>query len=105
MDSNALNALGLCRRANKLSMGHDMCKSAVTFKKAKICLISSDSSERVYNEFNSLCEGYKIPLYRIDMKIDEIHHHIGYKAGIMTIDDSGFAKLFLKHFSKGGMTI
>lgn len=98
MNSNALNLLGLCRRANKLSMGHDMCKGSVTSKKAQICLVSSDSSKRVYDEFSSLCEDRKIPIFRIEPTIDEIHHIIGYKAGIITIDDGGFAKSFLKHF-------
>ncbi len=99
MNSNALNAVGLCRRANKLSMGHDMCKGAITSEKAQLCLISSQSSKRVFDEFEALCGNNKIPIFKIDMSIDEIHRLIGYKAGIMTIDDGGFAKLFLKHFS------
>ena len=98
MNSNALSLLGLCRRANKLSMGHDMCKGAVTTGKAQVCLISSDSSQRVYDEFLNLCDKKKIPVFKITPTIDEIHHLIGYKAGIITIDDSGFAKSFLKNF-------
>lgn len=98
MNNNALNLLGLCRKANRLSMGHDMCKESVNYGKACICLISSDSSQRVFEEFSMLCENKKIPLFRIQPTIDEIHHLIGYKAGIITIDDIGFAKSFMKHF-------
>ncbi|MBQ8227465.1 MAG: ribosomal L7Ae/L30e/S12e/Gadd45 family protein [Clostridia bacterium] len=98
MNSNALSMLGLCRKANKLSMGHDMCKGAVNADKACVCLVSSDSSQRVFEEFSKLCENKNIPIFRIEPTIDEIHHLIGYKAGIITIDDGGFAKSFMKHF-------
>ncbi len=98
MNNNALNMLGLCRKANKLSMGHDMCKSSVNTDKACVCLVSSDSSQRVFDEFTHLCQNKNIPLFRIEPTIDEIHHLIGYKAGIITIDDIGFAKSFMKHF-------
>ncbi len=98
MNNNAINLLGLCRKAGKLSMGHDMCKVAVTSKKAHLCLVSSDSSQRVFDEFTSLCENAKIPIFRIEPTIDLIHHLIGYKAGIITVDDGGFAKSFMKHF-------
>ena len=38
--------------------------------------------------------------FRIEPTIDEIHHLIGYKAGIITIDDGGFAKSFMKNFKE-----
>ncbi len=101
MNSNALNLLGLCRKANRLSMGHDMCKGAITSGKAQICLVSADSSQRVFDEFSSLCQGREVPIFRVEPTIDEIHHLIGYKAGIITIDDGGFAKSFLKHYRSG----
>lgn len=100
MNNNALSLLGLCRKANKLSMGHDMCKGAVNSGKACLCLVSSDSSQRVYDEFSSLCRNKNIPIFRIEPTIDEIHHLIGYKAGIITIDDGGFAKSFMKNFKE-----
>ena len=100
MNSNAYSLLGLCRRADRLSMGHDMCKSSVRSGKACLCIISSDSSQRITDEFSGLCRESGIRLFKIPLTIDEIHHLIGYKAGVMTVDDSGFAGSVIRNFEK-----
>lgn len=100
MSSNEYSLLGLCRRAGRLSMGHDMCKGAVRSGKARLCIISSDASERITGEFISLCAESGIRMFRIPLKIDEIHRLIGYKAGVITVDDSGFAESVVKSFNK-----
>lgn len=100
MNSNDYSLLGLCRRAGKLSMGHDMCKGAVRSKKACLCILSSESSQRITDEFITLCSESGIKLYKIPLTIDEIHHLIGYKAGVMTVDDSGFAESVAKKLEK-----
>lgn len=100
MNSNSYSLLGLCRRASRLSMGHDMCKGSIRNGKACLCIISSESSERVAEEFMTLCREYGIRMFRIPLKIDEIHHLIGYKAGVMTVDDSGFAESVIKSFNE-----
>lgn len=100
MNSNDYGLLGLCRRAGKLSMGHDMCKGAIRSKKACLCILSSESSQRITDEFRTLCKESGIKLYKIPLKIDEIHHLIGYKAGVMTVDDSGFAESVAKKLEK-----
>ena len=96
MNSGVTGLLGLCRRAGKLAMGHDSCKSAVNSGKAKLCLVCSDSSQRVYDEFVNLCENHKIPVFRISPTINELHRTIGYKAGIITVNDQGFASSVMK---------
>lgn len=100
MNSNDYSLLGLCRRAGKLSMGHDMCKGAIRSKKACLCILSDESSQRITDEFRTLCGESGIKLYRIPLKIDEIHHLFGYKAGVMTVDDSGFAESITKKLEK-----
>lgn len=100
MNNNAFSLLGLCRRAGKLSMGHDMCKGAIRGKKACLCLVSCESSERVTEEFMTLCRDSGIKMFKLPLKIDEIHHLIGYKAGVITVDDSGFAESVMKSFNK-----
>ena len=96
MNSGVTGLLGLCRRAGKLAMGHDACKSAVNSGKAKLCLVCSDSSQRVYDEFVNLCENHKIPVFRISPTLNELHRTIGYKAGIITVNDQGFASSVMK---------
>ena len=65
-------------------------------RKAKLCLVCSDSSQRVYDEFVNLCENHKIPVFRISPTINELHRTIGYKAGIITVNDQGFASSVMK---------
>lgn len=98
--SSDLNILGLCRKANKLSMGHDACKDSVRGKKACVCLISKESSDRVFNEFTNLCGQYGVPIFKIDLTIEQINRITGYKAGILTINDPGFAGAVMKSINK-----
>ena len=100
MNSNDFSILGMCRRAGRLSMGHDMCKSSLRSGKACLCIIGSDLSERITDEFKNLCRESGVRLFKIPLTIDGIHHLIGYKAGVMTVCDSGFAESVIKSFNK-----
>ena len=46
-----LSLLGLARRAGRVSLGHDAAIGSVVKNKAKLCVLSSDASERLKNEF------------------------------------------------------
>lgn len=81
-------------------MGHDMCKGALRSGKAQLCIIGSDSSQRVTDEFRAICRECGIKMFKIPLTIDEIHHLIGYKAGVITVDDSGFAESVVRSFNK-----
>ena len=98
--SSDLNILGLCRRANKLSMGPDACKDSVRQKKACLCLVSAESSGRVFKEFSNLCEQYDVPIIKIDLNIRQLSQITGYKAGILTVNDPGFAGSVMKSLNK-----
>ncbi len=91
MRSNGLQTLGLCRRAGKLSMGHDLCKAAIRRNTACLCLLCADVSERLRKEFTFLCGEYAVPLVPLDCTIAELSRIIGYRAGVVTVDDAGFA--------------
>ena len=84
-----LSLLGLARRAGKLSMGHDMSYEAVRKRKAKLIVFSSDISIRLIGEFER-AKG-DIPSLKICETIDEIHKALGYKAGVLTVNDENFA--------------
>lgn len=99
MNSNAFNIFGICRKAHKLSMGHDACKAAVKSKKACLCLMCSDSSQRIYDEFDALCKNSGVPFKRIPLTIKELSYYTGYKAGVITVDDSGFAEVINKNLN------
>jgi ribosomal protein L7Ae-like RNA K-turn-binding protein len=89
----ALSMLGFARRAGKLSMGHDMAQQAVVKKKAKLLLFCSDTSPRLVKEFETTVAkcGSDVAVIKTDFTMDEIHFNIGYKAGVMTVDDVNFS--------------
>lgn len=83
----------MARRAGKLSLGHDAAKGAIVSGKAKMCILSCDTSERLKDEFRTLtCTGKKdVPLMITDFTMFELGHAVGSKAGVITVDDEGFA--------------
>lgn len=89
-----LSMLGLARRAGKLSMGHDMAEKSIKAHKAEAVIFCSDASERLVCEFKKTIENARldIPLFVLDLTMSEIHFSIGYKAGVMTLDDKNFSK-------------
>lgn len=89
-----LSMLGLARRAGKLSMGHDMAEQAILKKKAKLLLFCSDVSPRLIKEFEKTLEKHSINItvIKTDFTLNEIHFGIGYKAGVLTVDDENFSK-------------
>ena len=83
--------LGMARRAGRLSMGHDMALKAVKEKKAKLVVFASDISPRLIEEFERACSDGNIPALKIEETIDEIHSSLGYKAGVITVNDENFS--------------
>lgn len=87
--------LGLCRRANKISHGHDASVASIIKREAALCLVSSDASERLYNDIVFACEkaNNKTIVSKLQFTMDEIGMCLGAKkAAVITINDQGFAK-------------
>lgn len=97
-DKKYMSMLGMARRAGKLSMGHDMVEKAIKSKKAKLLIYSSDSSKRLEDEFKLTIERFcpNLETKRIDETINDIHVGLGYKAGVITIDDENFSRRILE---------
>lgn len=93
LKDKTLSMLGLARRAGKLSMGHDMAQQAVKNKKAKMLLFCCDASPRLVKEFKKTLElhGVDIPVFETELTIEEIHFFVGYRAGVLTVDDENFS--------------
>ena len=92
-----LSLLGMCRRANRLSCGHDAAIGSVRSKNAELCLLSSDSSQRLRNEIEreAAFGGRNIPVRVLSSTIDEIGKATGLKSAVVTVNDEGFAKTML----------
>ena len=85
-----LSMLGLARRAGKLAMGHDLALQSVRDGKAQLVLTASP---RLVREFETAGQKRaKAPRMRaLPCTIDEIHFALGYRAGVLTVEDAGFA--------------
>ena len=92
-----LSLLGMCRRAGKLSCGHDGAIGSVRSKSAKLCLLSSDSSERLRKEIEreSSFEDRNIPVVILFSTMEDIRKATGLKSAVLSVNDEGFAKTML----------
>ena len=92
-----LSLLGMCRRAGRLSCGHDAAIGSVRSKSAKLCLLSSDSSQRLRKEIEreASFEGRNIPVKLMLSTMEEIGKATGLKSAVVSVNDEGFAKTML----------
>ena len=89
--------LGICRKAGKMSVGHDAAKISVKNKTAYLCILASDASERIKDEFAFLCKENEITLIETPFPIEQFTFIIGQKAAVLTVDDEGFGKKLLTY--------
>lgn len=92
-NDKALSMLGICRRAGKLSCGHDAAQTAIKRGHARLCLLSSDASERLCEEFERACssEGRSVPLIKTGYTMQEIGYATSLRSAVLTVDDRGLA--------------
>ena len=93
----------MCRRANKLCCGHDSAVGAIRNKSAKLCLLSSDSSERLRKEIEREKEfaGAVMPIALLESDMYEIGKATGLKSAVLTVSDEGFANAMLPLLKTG----
>ena len=96
MSDSFLSLLGLCRKAGKLSLGHDACKQSLKSGGAQLCVICSDASDRLDGEISFIAEENGITLYGVDYNQLDIRQATGFKASVFTVDDAGFAEALIK---------
>lgn len=92
-----LSLLGMCRRAGRLSCGHDAAIGSVRSRSAKLCLLSEDSSQRLRKEIEreAAFDGRDIPVRMLSSTSDEIGKATGLRSAVVTVNDEGFAKTML----------
>lgn len=94
MNSKLLSFMGLAYRAQCLSLGHDAALESLKKRKTKLILIASDASERLEKEFGRESElnNCKIEIIRIKQTMSDINGALPQKAGVISINESGFAQ-------------
>lgn len=104
MTENKLKGLlGLCRKAGKMSLGHDAAVTQIKKRKAFLAVCCKDSSERLIREVRDECEfgGRNIKFITADITSDEIYFYIGAKPKVFTVDDKGFAEMLINDLTGG----
>lgn len=91
LNNKLVSALGLCRRAGKLAIGHDAVFDSVRKKIAKAVLLTSDASERHIKELKTVNFTGEIVYLPFDMQQAEFF--IGKKSCIFSVNDSGLWQL------------
>lgn len=93
-----LSLLGMSRRAGKISCGHDAAVGSLKSKSAKLCLLSSDASQRLKKEIEreASFDGRDIPVRALFSTMEEIGKATGLKSAVVTVNDEGFAKAMLE---------
>ena len=92
--NNQLNGLlGLCRRANKIAMGHDAAITSIKQNKTYLAITCKDASDRLKKEIADECSFNNRNIKYVDapFTMSELGLAIGKKAGVISIDDEGFA--------------
>ena len=92
-----LQLLGLARAARLVSFGHDAAKNSLRNGKARLCILCSDASPRLNEEFRYQAEAANTPLYELALTSLEIKQATQYKAAVLTVDDKGFANKMLPY--------
>lgn len=92
-----LSLLGMCRKAKKLSCGHDASVGSIRSNIARLCLLSSDSSQRLRKEIEreASFDERNIQVKLLASTSDEIGWATGLKSAVLTVNDEGFAKSML----------
>lgn len=86
--------LGLCRKANKMSLGHDAVITSIKRRKAQLVITCCDSSERLKREMQDECsyDNRNIKYTDASFSMKELSFCINARAGVISIDELGFAK-------------
>lgn len=93
MTDKFFNAMGLCRRAKQLSIGHDEVKANVRNGKALLVIITADASPRIEKEMRNLSD--TINIIRINASMADMLTHIGKRSGVYAVTDNGLKDLVL----------
>ena len=92
-DSRLHGALGLCKKAGKLTVGFDAVSEAIRRGKVALLVLTEDLSPKSAVRITSLAQEYKVRHLTIGAAMDDIERLLGKRAGILAVADHGLAKV------------
>lgn len=104
-----LSRLGFVRKAGRMSVGFAKTKEACANSMARLVVVASDVSEKSSKEIRFFAKG-KVPVVSIPFTLEQLSAAIGIKAGIVSVNDDGFAGAIVKalnerNIAQGGTDI
>lgn len=97
-----LSLLGLARRAGRLEAGFDACRAAAREGRAALLLAAEDISPKTYKNLQYEAERAGIPVARVPAGMVELGRACGVRAGILSVNDRGFARAVEEAAAKSG---
>ncbi len=94
----ALSALGLAKKAGKLTVGTPLvCKAISSKHPPALTVLSAHASDNTKKRLYDKCEFYNVPIYELDADTEEISAALGGEArvAVCAIGEQGLARLFL----------
>ncbi|MGI6113104.1 MAG: L7Ae/L30e/S12e/Gadd45 family ribosomal protein [Mahellales bacterium] len=100
-DERILSLLGIAKKSGKLLSGYELCLGAIKAQKAKIIVISGDSSDNTREKFIRLSNNYNVPYiiygdkYKLGISIGKCSRTV------LVVSDKGLADAILEEYNKG----
>lgn len=92
MQNKFLSLLGMARKANRVSLGYDKSLEAVHSFKSYVVFVADDISEKTKRGLVFAAEESEIEVITTPYSIFDFTNAVGTKTGIVSVNDSGFAK-------------
>lgn len=92
MQNKFLSLLGMARKANRVSLGYDKSLESVHSFKAYVVFVADDISEKTKRGLVFAAEESEIEVITTPYSIFDFTNAVGTKTGIVSVNDSGFAK-------------
>ncbi len=96
MNQALLSLLGMARRAGRLAPGSSAVLQSIRDRKARLVLIASDISPKTMANTRFAAEKQGIPVCVLPCTLEELSFSIGIRAGLVALEDEGFARAVLK---------
>lgn len=92
-------ALGLAKKAGKISFGTDLVCENIRNRKTKYVLLVCDASENTKKKIENCCDYYGADLIEINITKEDLGIAIGkYDTACVSINDTNFIKLLEQKF-------
>ena len=93
VNSKLLSALGLCKKAGKLTVGFDVVSEAIRRGNAALLVLTGDLSPKSAARITAIAQEHNVRHLTIGAAMDDIERLLGKRAGILAIADQGLAEV------------